>query len=281
MFQINWKLKAILYKLFSFLRLKRTFYFIQKHITKRSRINITEINKLWVFHSDAIFNSKSKKILEVGAGKSLEQNIYLSYKFDSTIDQTAIDINYMLDFKLFNDASSQIANLLKLKNKGEVKNISDLKARYNITYIAPFKISEFNTEEKFDICISTAALEHFNILDLQNFLLDLKKILNDNGLISSLIDYSDHYSHTDKNIDKLNFLSYSKKEWEKYNNSYLYQNRLRHQDYKKLFIDKGYKIVKTVKGSVTNPSKKISNEFDTSNDETFLNWAYFLTKKTN
>ena len=109
----------------------------------------------------------------------------------------------------------------------------------------------------------------------------MKKILNDNGLISSLIDYSDHYSHTDKNIDTLNFLSYSKKDWEKYNNAYLYQNRLRHQDYKKLFIDQGYKIIEIVKGNMTSPKKKISNEFDTSNDETFLNWAYFLTKKTN
>ena len=185
----------------------------------------------------------------------------------------------MLDFKLFNNASAQIANLLKLKNKGDIKNISDLKMRYNITYIAPFKISELNIEEKFDICISTTALEHFSILDLQNYLLDLKKVLNDNGLISSLIDYSDHYSHTDKNINTLNFLSYSKKEWEKYNNSYLYQNRLRHQDYKKLFIDRGYKIVKIIKGNVTSPNKKISNEFDITNDETFLNWAYFLTKK--
>ena len=279
MFQINWKLKAILYKLFGFLKLKRTFYFMQKHVTKRSRINITEINKLWVFHSDAIEDSKSKKILEVGAGKSLEQNIYLSYKFGSIINQTAIDINNMLDFKLFNDASAQIANLLKLKYKGDIKNISDLKTRYNITYIAPFKISELNIEEKFDICISTTALEHFSILDLQNYLLDLKKVLNDNGLISSLIDYSDHYSHTDKNIDALNFLSYSKKEWEKYNSSYLYQNRLRHQDYKKLFIYQECKILKIVKGSVTNPSKKISDEFDITNDETFLNWAYFLTKK--
>ena len=185
----------------------------------------------------------------------------------------------MLDFKLVNDASSQIANLLKLKNKGQVKNISDLKTRYNITYIAPFKIGEFKTEEKFDICISTTALEHFSVIDLQNYLLDLKKVLNDNGLISSLIDYSDHYSHTDKNINTLNFLSYSKKELEKYNNSYLYQNRLRHQDYKKLFIDQGYKIVKIIKGNVTSPNKKISNEFDITNDETFLNWAYFLTKK--
>ena len=281
MFQINWKLKALLYKLFGLLKLRRTFYLIQKHITKRSKIDITEVNKLWVFHSDAIKENKSKKILEVGAGKSLEQNIYLSYKFGSRIDQTAIDINNMLDFKLFNDASAQIANILKLKNKGEVNNVSDLKVKYNIAYKAPFNIVEFTPNEKFDICISTTALEHFNISDLQNYLSDLKRILNVNGLISSLIDYSDHYSHTDKNIDSLNFLSYSKNDWEKYNNSYLYQNRLRHQDYKKLFIDQGYKIVKIIKGNVTSPNKKISNEFDISNDETFLNWAYFLTKKTN
>jgi hypothetical protein len=278
MFQINWKLKALLYKLFGLLKLKRTFYLIQKHITKRSKIDITEVNKLWVFHSDAIKENKSKKILEVGAGKSLEQNIYLSYKFGSRIDQTAIDINNMLDFKLFNDASTQIANILKLKNKGEVNNVSDLKVKYNK---APFNIKEFNPNEKFDICISTTALEHFNISDLQYYLSDLKKVLNVNGLISSLIDYSDHYSHTDKNIDSLNFLSYSKNDWEKYNNSYLYQNRLRHQDYKKLFIDRGYKIVKIIKGNVTSPNKKISNEFDINNGETFLNWAYFLTKKTN
>ena len=42
MFQINWKLKAFLYKVFQFLKLKKTFYFIQKYITKRSRININE-----------------------------------------------------------------------------------------------------------------------------------------------------------------------------------------------------------------------------------------------
>jgi hypothetical protein len=279
MFQINWKLKAILYKLFGFFKLKKIFYLIQKHITKRSKINITEINKFWVFHANAIEENCLKKILEVGSGKSLEQNIYLSYKFDSKINQTAIDINNMLDFKLFNDASTQIASLLKLKNKGEVKNISDLKVKYNINYKAPFKVKEFNNDEKFDICISTTALEHFDILDLQNFLLDLKNVLNDNGYISSLIDYSDHYSHTDRNIGALNFLSYSKKDWEKYNNYYLYQNRLRHQDYKKLFVTNGYEIIKIVKGDVLDPPKKISGCFDICNDETFLEGAYFLTKK--
>ena len=54
MFQINWKLKAFIYKIFDLLKLKITYYFIQKHITKRSLINIEQISKLWLFHSESI-----------------------------------------------------------------------------------------------------------------------------------------------------------------------------------------------------------------------------------
>ena len=61
-------------------------------------------------------------ILEVGAGKSLEQNIYIAYKFNSSIAQTAIDIDKMLDLELENQASQQIDNILKQKNKCLKKN---------------------------------------------------------------------------------------------------------------------------------------------------------------
>ena len=67
---------------------------------------------------------------------------------------------------------------------------------------------------------------------------ELKTILKPGGLSSLIIDYSDHYSHADKNISPLNYLKYSDKEWKKYNNQYLFQNRLRHQDYKNIFKEK-------------------------------------------
>ena len=76
---------------------------------------------------------------------------------------------------------------------------------------------------------------HFSKKDLGDYLYKIKKVISANGLVSSVIDYSDHYSHSDKNISNLNFLQFSEKEWEKYNNPYLFQNRLRHQDYRKLF----------------------------------------------
>ena len=280
MFQINWKLKALLYKIFGIFQLKTFFYLIQKHITKRSKVEINEINKSWIHHANSIEKNNIKNLLEVGAGKSLEQNIYISYKFNNLVDQTAIDINQMIDFELLNQASDQISKILGEKNKGRVKNLKELRSLYNIEYKAPCFLKELKIyNKKFDICISTTALEHFTVNDLKEFLVDIRYILSKNVLISSVIDYSDHYSHTDNNITPLNFLGYSKKEWKKFNNSYLYQNRLRHQDYKKIIEESGYKIREIFKGKILKAPNKISNEFESENEETYIGSAYFLFEK--
>ncbi len=275
MFQINWKLKAFLYKVFQSLRLKKSLYFIQKYITRRSKINIQKINPHWERHESSIRKNNCIDLLEIGAGKSLEQNIYFSYIFNNQLKQTVIDINKMIDFNLFNDASLIISNLLNLEFKGKVANQEEILNKYNIQYLAPYKLSDLS-KKKFDICVSTTTLEHFSLQDLNNFLLDVKKILKEGGLISSIIDYSDHYSHTDKNINSLNFLKFDESDWVKYNNSYLYQNRLRHQDYRKLFNDFNYEIKIEHKGNSAEKFQNVSRKFDAHDDETFICWGYYL-----
>ena len=275
MFQINWKLKAFLYKVFQSLKLTKSLYFIQKYITRRSKINIQKIDPHWERHESSIRKNNCISLLEIGAGKSLEQNIYFSYIFNNQLKQTVIDINKMIDFNLFNDASLIISNLLNLEFKGKVANQEEILNKYNIQYLAPYKLSDLS-KKKFDICVSTTTLEHFSLQDLSNFLLDVKKILKEGGLISSIIDYSDHYSHTDKNINSLNFLKFDEGDWIKYNNSYLYQNRLRHQDYRKLFNDFNYEIKIEYKGNSAEKFQNISNKFDAHDDETFICWGYYL-----
>ena len=82
MFQINWKTKATVFKFLNFFKLYKTLFFIQKKITKRSKVNFNEIVFYWDYHYKYLKENNSKSLLEIGAGKSLAQNIYLSYKFN-------------------------------------------------------------------------------------------------------------------------------------------------------------------------------------------------------
>ena len=278
MFQINWKIKSLLYKFFSFFKLYRTLFFIQKKITKRSTVNFNKTVFYWNYHYKYLKQNNSQTLIEFGAGKSLAQNIFLSYKFNQNLEQTLIDISKMLDLDLFNDANNQISKLLNVRKMPEVKKISDLKKYYNISYLAPMNLEQVNESNlKFDACISSTTLEHLSIKDLEKNFNFLKRIIKRNGIVSALIDYSNHYSHTDINIGNLNFLKFNRNEWKKYNSPMLFQNRLRHQDYRKLFKSYGYKLFE-IKGNYGEYPEEVSKNFDVTDKETAMLWGYFLLK---
>ena len=280
-FLINWKLKSFIYKILFFFKAHNILFFIQKKITKRANIDIFTIDNSWKYHLKNLQYYDSKKILEFGAGKSLEQNIFLNYNFNSKLHQTVIDESNMLDIGLFNEASSQISKIIKIQKKSLVHSIEEIEKFYNIKYLAPYDMEKIKKNEMiFDACISTATLEHFPLEDLEKAFKNLKKIIKKNGIISSTIDYSDHYSHTDDKINSLNFLQYDKNTWKKYNTPYLFQNRLRHQDYRDFFLKMNYEIVEENQGEIGKPPKIVSNEFDANNKETYILWGQFLLKNS-
>lgn len=279
MIKINWKIKALLYKVLLALKAKKILFYIQKNITKRAKIEIENINDNWKYHLKYLKSFNTETILEFGAGKSLEQNIFLSYELDKKISQMTIDTSHMLDIKYFNQANKQISQILNVEKKPFVKSLEEIKKNYNIDYLAPCSIEKIKGDNYiFDACISTATLEHLPKEELEKLFINLKDIVKKNGIISSLIDYSDHYSHTDNKIGPLNFLQFDESEWRKYNNDYLFQNRLRHQDYRKMFLSIGYEIVEEKKGNIANPPKKISNKFNSDSDETFILWGQYVLK---
>ena len=110
MFQINWKFKVFIYKVLYFFKLKKTLFFIQKKITRRAYDEINEVQFYWEDHLKYLKSYKSEKILEFGAGKSLQQNIYLSYKSNNKFDQTLIDVSNMIDIDLFNKANTSCSS---------------------------------------------------------------------------------------------------------------------------------------------------------------------------
>ena len=280
MFQINWRLKSLIYWFLYFIFFKKILFFIQKKITKRAYSSLGVMFYAYKLHYNSLKKYKSKKILEFGAGKSLEQNIYLTFKFNNRINQTVIDIDKMIDFNLLNFAKNQLQKKIKLSFKTKnIRNLEDLKNILNIKYYAPINIIDLNEKEKFDAIISTNVIEHISKKHFEIILEKFRKIVKNDGILSFVIDYSDHYAHTDKNISSTNFLKYSELEFKKYNTPLLFQNRLRHYDYIDIFKNKKFKILKIVKGPKGDIQNTVSDEFKKNHQDLFVTWGYFLLKK--
>jgi len=115
----------------------------------------------------------------------------------------------------------------------------------NIVYVAPGNAANTRLpEQHIDFHTSCNVFEHIPASILVDILEEGNRIIKKRGLFVHRIDYSDHFSHSDKRISAINFLQYSDAEWAKYaGNRYMYMNRLRHDDFLTLFEIVGQKIV--------------------------------------
>jgi len=271
---INWKLKSFIFLCLDRFKLYHFLYFIQKNITKKSRVAITGINPKWKIHQESLSLLDAPKVIEFGAGKNLAQNIYLSQFVQS---QLLVDIRPMIDIDLVNESFREISKICTNLTYYPIKNIGDLQKYLNTVYVAPFNLIDNDLEENFfDACISTDTLEHISIVELKNIFIVLKKIIRSGGFISAIIDYSDHYSHSDTKISPLNFLKFDNSYYSKFNHSINYQNRLRHYDYSKLFLELGFSILENkILDRATIPLS-ISKEFNCLEPSITATQGYFL-----
>lgn len=239
---INWKMKSRVFRVIDAFGLDRFLYFLQKHVTGRATIRINQVNPNWTIHKDHLGSLNNlPDVIEFGAGQSLSQNIYLSQSVKS---QTVVDLFQMLDMDQFNDAAEQISHISGVKYRA-VKTLEEIRENYGITYIAPLDLSNSPfPADTFDACISTSTLEHIPRESIIAIFKELKRILKQGGLISAIIDYTDHYAHTDPSISHLEFLSFSEEEFKKHNHKVHYQNRLRHYDYEKIFEQLGFELIR-------------------------------------
>ena len=241
-FSIPWKIKSLIFSFIDYLLLTKLLYFLQKYITKRSRI-ISSIESLnWKMHEEALKKYKTNNVVfEFGAGKSLAQNLYLS---NFVKRQIVVDLYPMLDFELVDSEREKLLEIKNLRLRSKIKNLKDLE-HYGIYYIAPYDATKIHLSNKsIDACISTNTLEHIPKFDIILIFSELYKKLKDEGIVSLIIDYSDHYAHSDNNISLLNFLKFSNRQWRRYNHNIHFQNRLRHYEYIDIFEKIGFRIIK-------------------------------------
>jgi SAM-dependent methyltransferase len=93
-----------------------------------------------------------------------------------------------------------------------------------------------------DVVFSNSVLEHVPGDVIAACFAEARRILRSGGVIFHSVNCGDHYAYVDKSITQLHYLQYSEEEWAKWNNRFLYQNRLRASDFTTMAKEAGFAI---------------------------------------
>jgi SAM-dependent methyltransferase len=114
--------------------------------------------------------------------------------------------------------------------------------RTQLTYTVPFDSAV--QMPSVDLVMSRTVLEHIKPPALRRLLADFGKGLRPGGMMSHVIDHSDHREHRDKSLSRIDFLRYSDRVWRCLCvDPQDYTNRLRHTDYLEMIRKAGYDII--------------------------------------
>ena len=195
--------------------------------------------------ADAVF-------FEFGAGWDI--TIPLAYYGLGVEHQILVDIRSLLQIEVVNDTIQKYQTTpcdLKIARRpanylsGRQRDLTIiLNKHYGIDYRAPCDATDTGLPSRSIDCVtSTATLEHIPQADIGKILRECHRILRDDGVMSLLIDYDDHYSYFDSKVSGYNFLRYSDRMWAVFNPSLHHQNRLRHRDYLEILMDSGFDVI--------------------------------------
>ena len=111
------------------------------------------------------------------------------------------------------------------------------------------RVTQLNASS-YDLHISVNVLEHVPPDILASLLREAARVLKADGHAVHIVDPSDHFAHTDPTINLINFLRYSRDEWDRIaGNQFMYQNRLRASNYLESLRNAGFHVdtIETVK----------------------------------
>ncbi len=266
---MNWKNKAriqnAIAKLPSGLS-NRVYYQMQRmagglrrvNPTKRLAAGIDTWQQLMRLGEDP----RDKTFFEVGTGWML--NAPLAYWLMGAAKVVTVDLNRYLREELVVESIEYIAthrseierrfdSLLVVSRLNELLSLlrpsqfslARLLEMTGIEYHAPSDAAHTALpDHSVDYQTSFTVLEHIPPSVLRDILAEGRRILRPSGVSIHMIDYSDHFAHSDTTITQGNFLQFADREWQQIaGNRFMYMNRLRHDDYEAVFRDSQLEIV--------------------------------------
>jgi hypothetical protein len=93
-----------------------------------------------------------------------------------------------------------------------------------------------------DVVFSNSVLEHVPGPVIEACFTDAMRIIRPGGIVFHSVNCGDHYAYADRSINQLHYLQYSETAWRKWNNRFLYQNRLRAIDFVEMAQRAGFTI---------------------------------------
>lgn len=93
-----------------------------------------------------------------------------------------------------------------------------------------------------DVVFSNSVLEHVPPAVIDACLVEAQRILRPGGVVFHSVNCGDHYAYADRSVHQLQYLRYSEAAWRRWNNAFLYQNRLRAVDFTEMARRAGFEI---------------------------------------
>jgi SAM-dependent methyltransferase len=93
-----------------------------------------------------------------------------------------------------------------------------------------------------DVVFSNSVLEHVPPPVIEAMFAEARRVLSPGGIMFHSVNCGDHYAYTDPRINQLHYLRFSDAEWARWNNPFLYQNRLRAADFTAMARAAGFAI---------------------------------------
>jgi hypothetical protein len=112
-----------------------------------------------------------------------------------------------------------------------------------VDYRAPADASKTDlAASSVDVVFSNSVLEHVPGPVIEACLVEAMRILVPGAIVFHSVNCGDHYAYADRRIHQLHYLQFSEAAWAKWNNRFLYQNRLRAIDFTEMAKRAGFAI---------------------------------------
>ncbi len=172
-----------------------------------------------------------------------------------------------------------------LSTQWQLSALMDLCA---IDYSAPADAARLKLPDaSIDYHVSRTVFEHIPAKDLERILIESGRLLRPDGLAIHLVDYSDHFSHSDAAISAINFLQYDDQDWARLaGNSFMYMNRLRADDYPSIYATAGQAIVSiessqapALLAQLDDPSFRLAERFGGKDRDTLITTSSWIISR--